>query len=89
MPIYDYICKSCSHQFDEQHKIVDRKIPTESPCSECGGVVEQLIIPPRIGDPVMLGKHKNSTQFKEVVRKIAEAHPRSPLNYRGIADKYQ
>ena len=52
-------------------------------------MVEQLIVPPRIGDPVMLGVHKHSTQFKEVVRKVAEAHPKSPLNYRGIADKYQ
>ena len=44
MPTYDYKCEKCDHTFEESLKIVDRRVPTESPCSECGGKVEQIII---------------------------------------------
>ena len=44
MPTYDYKCEKCDHTFEETLKIVDRKTPTESPCSECGGEVNQIIV---------------------------------------------
>ena len=44
MPTYDYKCEKCDHTFEESLKIADRSAPTESPCSECGGKVEQIII---------------------------------------------
>ena len=34
MPTYDYRCEKCGHTFEEDLKIADRKIPTESPCVE-------------------------------------------------------
>ena len=55
MPTYDYECKKCGYVFEEDLKIADRKIPTESPCAqqipqtkhmnfECGGEVKQIIV---------------------------------------------
>ena len=52
---YDYRCEKCGHTFEEDLKIADRKIPTESPCAqqipqtnhmnfECGGEVKQIIV---------------------------------------------
>ena len=55
MPTYDYKCENCGHTFEEDLKIADRKIPTESPCEQrvlgliqaspiCGGEVKQIIV---------------------------------------------
>ena len=55
MPTYDYECIKCGYSFEEDLKIADRKIPTESPCAqqipqtkhmnfECGGEVKQIIV---------------------------------------------
>ena len=59
MPTYDYRCEKCGHTFEEDLKIADRKIPTESLCAQeidvqetkhmtlaqvCGGEVKQIIV---------------------------------------------
>ena len=52
MPTYDYKCEKCDHTFEESLKIVDRGVPTESPCERrlhraspiCGGEVKQIIV---------------------------------------------
>ena len=59
MPTYDYECKKCGYTFEEDLKIADRNIPTESPCVQeidvqqtkhmtfaqaCGGEVKQIIV---------------------------------------------
>ena len=64
MPTYDYKCENCGHTFEEDLKIADRKIPTESPCVEqilhdenstghgfetCGGKVTQVLAAPYFG----------------------------------------
>lgn len=36
MPTYNYMCKTCEHEFTELLKMDDRKIPEEQPCPECG-----------------------------------------------------
>ena len=50
MPIYDFKCEKCGHTFEESLKIVDRGMPTESPCERqlhraapiCGGEVKRI-----------------------------------------------
>ena len=46
MPTYDYECIKCGYAFEEDLKIVDRKIPTEERCRfpTCGGEVKQIIV---------------------------------------------
>jgi len=40
MPIYEYRCDECSHQFDVFQKITDDPV---SECPECGGPVQKLV----------------------------------------------
>ena len=78
MPNYDYICKACSHTFEEFLKIKDHEKPCKKPCPKCGEKkVEQYIASaPPIIDPVRLGIRKPDSGFKEVISKIKQAHPR-------------
>lgn len=36
MPVYDYKCHSCEHEFTEIRRMAEMTIPCESPCPECG-----------------------------------------------------
>ncbi len=40
MPVYEYQCEACSHQFELRQKFSDP--PAES-CPACGGTVKKLI----------------------------------------------
>ena len=40
MPLYDYKCKKCKHDFEEVRKIKDRNTV---PCPKCSSEVELLI----------------------------------------------
>ena len=74
MPTYDYKCEKCGHTFEEDLKIADRKIPTESPCEQrvlgliqaspiCGGEVTQVMAAPYFGYDNIHTRH--STKNKE------------------------
>lgn len=43
MPLYEYRCKQCGHQFE---KIQSFSAPEEKVCPACGGEVERLISAP-------------------------------------------
>jgi len=40
MPIYEYYCEDCSHEFEVTQKITDKP---KSVCPKCGGHVKKLI----------------------------------------------
>ena len=78
MPTYDYNCEKREHTFEEDLKIADRKIPTESPCTQdinvqetkdmtfaqaCGGEVIQVMAAPYFGYDNIHTRH--STNNKE------------------------
>jgi len=74
MPTYDYKCERCEYTFEEDLKIADRKIPTETPCKQrvlgliqaspiCGGEVKQTIAAPYFGYDNIHTRH--STNNKE------------------------
>ena len=78
MPTYDYECIKCGYVFEEDLKIADRNIPTESPCVQeidvqqtkhmtfaqaCGGEVKQIIAAPYFGYDNIKTRH--STNNKE------------------------
>jgi putative FmdB family regulatory protein len=45
MPLYEYKCKKCGHQFEKIQKYSDRMVRK---CPDCGGVVEQMITAPAV-----------------------------------------
>ena len=71
MPTYDYKCEKCDHTFEESLKVVDRGVPTESPCERqlhraapiCGGEVKQMVAAPYFGYDNIHTRH--STNNKE------------------------
>ena len=82
MPLYDYECKACEHQFDELIPMADREKPTRRKCPECGKKkVKQILLgTPSIGDSVRLGITKTDDGFKEVLSRISDNNPRSNLH---------
>jgi len=45
MPLYEYLCKKCSHRFERIQKFSDAPVKK---CPECGGVVEQVLSAPAV-----------------------------------------
>jgi putative FmdB family regulatory protein len=45
MPLYEYKCKKCGHQFEKIQKFSDRMVKK---CPECSGMVEQMISAPAV-----------------------------------------
>jgi putative FmdB family regulatory protein len=71
MPLYEYICNSCQHVFDEFSSIADRNLPTEKPCPSCGemSVTQKVGVTP-LADPVRLGRIKAPEGFRDVLRNV-------------------
>ena len=89
MPTYDYRCEKCDHTFEENLKIVDRGVPTESPCERqlhraapiCGGEVKHIIAAPYFGYDNIRTKHskKEPSWFKDRMKDIKRNHPNNTL----------
>lgn len=45
MPIYEYVCQSCTHRFEVKQRISDAPIAA---CERCGQPVVKVISPPAI-----------------------------------------
>jgi putative FmdB family regulatory protein len=45
MPLYEYLCKKCSHRFERIQKFSDAPVKK---CPECGGAVEQVLSAPAV-----------------------------------------
>ena len=91
MPTYDYRCEKCDHTFEESLKVVDRGVPTESPCERqlhraapiCGGEVKQIIVsaPLFAYDNIRTrhSKMKEPSWFKDRMKDIKKKHPGNTL----------
>ena len=90
MPTYDYECIKCGYGFEEDLKIVDRNIPTESPCVqqipqtkhmsfECGGEVKQIIAAPYFGYDNIHTRHSTNNKepgwFKDKITDLKKNNP--------------
>lgn len=74
MPQYSYRCRSCEYEFDEIHRIDDRKIPEYNPCPGCGitGEIYQKIGTPVIGysiAPNLRTSDNFNSRLKEMKKK--------------------
>ena len=90
MPTYDYRCEKCGHTFEESLKVVDRGVPTESPCERqlhraspiCGGEVKQIIVKASgFAYDNIRTKHskKEPSWFKDRMKDIKKNHPNNTL----------
>jgi len=90
MPTYDYKCEKCGYSFEEDLKISDRNIPTESPCVqqitqtkhmsfECGGKVKQIIAAPYFGYDNIHTRHSTKNKepgwFKDKITDLKRNNP--------------
>ena len=87
MPTYDYRCEKCDHTFEENLKVVDRGVPTESPCERqlhraapiCGGEVKQIIVAPYFGYDNIHTRHSTNNKepgwFKDKITDLKRNNP--------------
>ena len=87
MPTYDYKCEKCDHTFEENLKVVDRGVPTESPCERqlhraapiCGGEVKQRIAAPYFGYDNIHTRHSTNNKepgwFKDKMTDLKKDNP--------------
>jgi len=61
MPTYEYLCKTCSHRFEQWQKMTDEPL---SICPECGGAIRRVYYPAGIvfkGSGFYKTDHNNSS----------------------------
>ena len=84
MPVYEYGCNECSHEFEEFKTMAEYDVPLSEPCPSCYkiGYITRLISGAEICDPVSLGVKKVPTGYNEVVKKIKKSYPGNTLEVR-------
>lgn len=74
MPVYEYKCEKCGHQFEVEQSVTDERL-TACPSNGCKGRVERVFSPPAI---VFKGKGWHATDYgRGSSRKAAPACARS------------
>lgn len=76
MPMYDYRCSKCEHQFEEFQKMKDRKKPLKRACPNCGEkkTLNFIIGTPAICDPIRVGTKRHDKGWHEVLAKVNKAN---------------
>ena len=84
MPVYEYGCNECSHEFEEFKTIAEYDIPLSEPCPSCYkvGYISRLISGAEICDPVSLGVRKVPKGYNEIIKNIKKSHPGNTLEVR-------
>jgi putative FmdB family regulatory protein len=72
MPLYDFKCAACDHEFERALRIDDRAIPKDEPCPSCGviGQVISQLAAPRTVSGVGDFRAKVPDVFKDRLREI-------------------
>ena len=84
MPVYEYGCNECSHEFEEFKTMAEYDIPLSEPCPSCYkiGYIQRLISGAEICDPVSLGVRKVPKGYNEVVKNIKKNYPGNTIELR-------
>ncbi len=88
MPLYDFECEKCSHNYEEFYTIAELDVPLSKPCPSCkkkGGII-RIVGTGRIVDSGRLestkGRLKPTKDFTEVMTRIKKNHPASNFEVR-------
>lgn len=75
MPLYDYHCDACGHEFTEQLRIDDRKIPVENPCPKCNQSknIQQTIKPVGFVSSSISTLRRAGSEWGDVLKKVKKA----------------
>lgn len=82
MPTYEYKCHACQSFWEDFLPMSSADGPTKLPCPKCGKkkVKREVCLPQPFADPIRIGRKKPDRGFREVLAKVAEAHPRHKMN---------
>jgi putative FmdB family regulatory protein len=84
MPVYEYGCSECSHEFEEFKTMAKYDVPLSKPCPSCYkiGYITRLISGAEICDPISLGVTKVPKGYNEVIKNIKKHHPGNHIEVR-------
>ena len=84
MPVYEYGCSECLHEFEEFKIMVEYDAPLSEPCPSCYkvGYISRLISGAEICDPVSLGVQKVPKGYNEIIKNIKKNHPGNTIEVR-------
>lgn len=69
MPIYEYQCTACKHQFSDLFKSSERLVATQSPCPSCNASNVEILI--STGAHVFdVEGRKPKGDFKEMMKRV-------------------
>ena len=91
MPTYQYRCKNCDFEIEEDHKIADRNIPVENAwrygscndeCGENGTSCDIQIVPQLLSSVSMRDSFRRHTSdgWKDRLKEIKRQNPGSDLD---------
>ena len=84
MPVYEYGCSECSHEFEEFKTIAEYDVPLKEACPSCYkvGYISRLISGAEICDPGSLGVKKVPKGYNEIIKNIKKNHPGNTIEVR-------
>ena len=88
MPLYDFVCESCSHSFEEFCTIAEMDKPLKASCPSCKkkGNVISIIGAGGMVDSGRLestkGRLRPTMEFTERMKQIKKKHPASKFEVR-------
>ena len=84
MPVYEYGCSECLHEFEEFKTMAEYDAPLSESCPSCYkiGYITRLISGAEICDPVSVGVRKVPKGYNEVIKNMKKSYPGNTLEVR-------
>jgi len=88
MPLYDFECESCNHNYEEFQTIANMDKPLKMPCPACEskGNIIRIVGSGRIVDSARLestkGRLRPTKDFTEVMTRMKKKHTQSTFEVR-------
>jgi putative FmdB family regulatory protein len=88
MPLYDFECEKCNHNYEEFYTIAEMDKPLNEPCPNCkkNGSIIRIVGLGRIVDISRLestkGRLKPTKEFTEVMTRMKKKHTQSTFEVR-------